>query len=414
MDRDLDRAFRFKKQLKRLSISAVVISAIVLFYLRGPELLQPTISRAQIRTARVDQGAIEATISASGVVLAEFEHVLPSPVNSRVVKILKRPGDAVKAGEPLVELDVSEPRLTLDKLTQQIELKQNQQEKARLDLESTLINLKSQIEIKSLEYRAHKNVSARNRELFKKGLLSEDLLRQSELQEEKTGHELKQLEEAKENALRINRTLLAGLELEMHTLVKERIEAERQLELATMKSDRDGILTWVVTEEGGAVTKGAVLARVANLTSFRVEATISDVHADKLRIGQPVNVKINDTMLSGAIGNILPTIKDGVITIVIQLAERSSPLLKANLRVDVFIVTERKERVLRVQKGPFANAEGYREVFVIRGDQALKTRVQFGISSFDSFEVTEGLLAGDEVIISQMNDYLHLKSVKIK
>jgi HlyD family secretion protein len=69
---------------------------------------------------------------------------------------------------------------------------------------------------------------------------------------------------------------------------------------------------------------------------------------------------------------------------------------------------------LRIKKGPFANAEGVRDVFVMRGDTAIKTPVKFGIASIDSYEVLEGLLEGDEVIISDMTDYQHLKEVKIK
>ena len=125
-------------------------------------------------------------------------------------------------------------------------------------------------------------------------------------------------------------------------------------------------------------------------------------------------MKINDDYLEGSVTSILPTIKDGVITLVIGLKEKSSPLLRANLRVDVLIVTDRRERVLRIKKGPFANSEGMHNVFVIRGDIAVRTPVQIGISSFDNFEVAQGLLEGDEVIISDMSDFMHLKEVKLK
>ena len=85
------------------------------------------------------------------------------------------------------------------------------------------------------------NSAARNRTLNKQGLLSEEQLRQAELQEERVGYELKQLEAAKKNAQQSTRTQLEGLALEMKTLQKEKSEAARQLDLATTKSDRDGV-----------------------------------------------------------------------------------------------------------------------------------------------------------------------------
>ena len=43
-----------------------------------------------------------------------------------------------------------------------------------------------------------------------------------------------------------------------------------------------------------------------------------------------------------------------------------------------------------------------------------KTPVKLGIASFDFYEIVQGLIEGDEVIISEMTDYQHLKEVKIK
>ncbi len=287
-------------------------------------------------------------------------------------------------------------------------------ERPDLDLESLLINLQSQLQIKALELKGAQATTARNRELFKQGLLSEERLREIEFAEEKTRTELKQLEDSKRNSQASTKTQLEGLALEMKTLEQERTEAQRQLELATTKSDRNGVLTWVVNEEGATMQKGAVLARIADLSTFRVEATVSDVHASRLSVGLPVKVKINDDLLEGSVASINPTVANGVITMLVSLLEKSSALLRSNLRVDVLIVTDHKEQALRIKKGPFASGEGVRDVFVVRGDMAIKKPVRFGIVSFDHYEVLQGLAEGDEVIISDMNEYQHLKEVKIK
>lgn len=414
MDREIDQGFRNKQLARRGLFSLVVLSLIVAGFIYAPRLIKPSITRSRIRTAKVDSGVMEATISASGIVVPEFEQVISSPVDARVTKILRRPGDQLKRGEPILELDVSESVLALEKVNQQIALKQNQQAKIKLDLENTLIDLQSRWEIKNLEYKSAKASAARSRTLSQQGLLSEEKLREAELQEEKTAFELKQLENSKLNAQQSTKTQIEGLVLEMDTLQKEKIEARRQLELATTKSDRDGVLTWVVNEEGATVQKGAVLARIADLNSFRVDATVSDIHAGKLSPGIPVNVKINDDYLQGTVATIQPTIKDGIITVTIALQDKASALLKSNLRVDVLIVTDRKDKVLRLKKGPGINGEGTRDVFVIRGDTAVKTPVKIGIASFDFYEVVDGLIEGDEVIISDMTDYMHMKEAKLK
>ncbi|MBS1812533.1 MAG: efflux RND transporter periplasmic adaptor subunit [Acidobacteria bacterium] len=414
MDREIDVAFRRKLILRRSVISLLLIAAFACLLIFGPAWIKPSLNRSRIRTAKVETGALEATITASGTVVPEFEQVISSPVDARVLKILKRPGDLLVKGEAMLQLDVSASVLAVEKANQQIDLKQNAQAKAKIDLESTLNGLQSQIETKTLDHKSLSANSTRNRELYKSGLLAEDKLREVELLEEKAALELRQLEVAKRTAQQSTKTQLEGLALELSQLEKERDEAKRQLDLATTKSDRNGVLTWVVLEEGATISKGSVIARIADLNSFRVDATISDVHANRLSPGMPVSIKINDDYLKGTIRSIDPTIKNGVITLQVSLVDKSSALLKSNLRCDVLVVTDHKEKTLRIKKGPFANAEGSRDVFVIRGDTAIKTPVKFGIASFDFYEVLEGLLEGDEVIISDMTDYQHLKEVKMK
>jgi HlyD family secretion protein len=414
MDRPVDPLFKRRQIVKRWGLSLLGIGLTAGALLVVPGWIKPSVSRSRIRTATVDHGPIEATIMASGTVLPEVEQVLSSPIDARVIKILKRPGAVLASGEPIVELDVNESRLALERLHEQIALKENQQAKLALDLENTLIGLHGHWEIKKRELQSFKLSSAQSRTLREQGLLSENELRQSELQEERAAIELKQIEDSIRNARQSTQTQLEGLALEMKILQKERSEAQRQLDLATTKSDRNGVLTWVVSEEGATIRKGDVIARLADLGSFRVEATVSDVHAARLTVGLPVKVNVNDHVLTGRIANVLPTVQNGIITVVASLEDKSNQQLRSNLRVDVFIVTAHKDRALRIKKGPFANGEGAHDVFVIRGPAAIKSPVRLGISSFEHYEVVEGLLEGDEVIISDMRDYLHLKEVSLK
>lgn len=414
MDREIDSGVKRKKLLRRIILMIVPLAGAIAIFIWGPELIKPSVARDRIRTARVEKGALEAAVMATGLVVPEFEQVLSSPVNARVLRILKRPGANVSNGDSILQLDLNESVLALEKLGQQIELKQNQQSRARLDLDNTLINLENQWEIKSLEYKSARAATARNKELFRQGLLSEERLSEIQLAEEKTRFELKQLDETKQKARQMTRSQLEGLALEMKTLEQERTEARRQLELATTRADRSGVLTWVVDVEGATINKGDVLARIADLSTFRVEATISDVHAGRLTTGLPANVKINDQTLTGTVSRINPAVKDGVITLFITLDQSSSPLLRSNLRVDVTIATDRKDQVLKIRKGPFAGGEGVRDVFVIRGDAAIRTSARFGIAGADHFEVVQGLLEGDEVIISDMSNYMHIKEVRLK
>ena len=226
--------------------------------------------------------------------------------------------------------------------------------------------------------------------------------------------ELRQLTAERDNAQAATRAEVEGLALEMAKLRREEAEARRLLDLAAIRADRDGVLTWALTQDGVAIRKGDVVARLADFGSFRVEAQVSDVQGPRLAVGQPALVKLAETTLEGTLTAINPAVVNGTITVAIGLRERAHPLLRPNLRVDVQLVTDRKARTLRVRRGPFATGEGTQPVFVVRGARAVRTPVRFGVCSADYFEIVSGLAEGDEAIVSDMRDYLSAKELRLK
>jgi HlyD family secretion protein len=414
MDRPIDPAVTLHQRRRRLALSGTACSLAVAGYLWLPGLIAPSIARDRIRTAIVEAGAVDATISASGTVVPEVEQVVTSPVEARVTRILERAGAHLAAGQPIVTLDVSQARLDVDKLTQDLAIKANAETQSRLALERSVIDLDSRTEVKKLQLASFQSQLERDRHLFKEGLLSEELLRKSELATTEAEIELQQISAERGNAQAATRAQLAGLDLEVDKLRKEEAEARRQLDLASPRANRAGVLTWVVTEEGATVAKGAPLARVADFGSFRIDATVADTHAQQLAVGQPAVVRINDSALEGMVASIDPRITNGVMAFTVGLVQRSSPLLRQNLRVDVDIVTARHPRTLRVKRGPFATGEGTSDVFVVRRGRAVRRPVTFGLTSFDFYEIVSGVVPGDEVIISDMRDYQQARELRIR
>jgi HlyD family secretion protein len=118
MDREIDAGFRRKQFIRRIVWGLVLTGVIAAVFFGGLQFISPSIGRDRIRTAKVEIGPVEATITASGTVVPEIEQVLSSPVDARILKILKRPGAVLSKGEPILELDLNESRLAADKLNQ--------------------------------------------------------------------------------------------------------------------------------------------------------------------------------------------------------------------------------------------------------------------------------------------------------
>src|SRR6185295_14971698 len=233
MDRELDSSFRRRQIWRRVLWTGGSLGLIAAVLLLLPGWLRPSLERDRLRTGKVDRGPVEGVIEASGTVIPAFEGVLSSPVEARVEKILKRPGEMVKAGEEILKLDTSASRLSFERLQDQLSKKANEQLQLRLKLEKDLSDLRGRIESGRLDAEAAEYRAEQNRKLRVDGLVSEQTLRASEVEAKKAQIELSQLEQSVRDARRSTEAQLQGLDLDLAILRKDLAEAHRQLDLAT-------------------------------------------------------------------------------------------------------------------------------------------------------------------------------------
>lgn len=414
MDRPIDPRIHRQRTLRRILLAtlAVAVAAILLALLLG--WMRPSIKRDRIRTARAQSGEVTATLDASGLVVPESEFMLTAPLATRIISVLLPTGSSVKIGEPIMLLDSTEARRDLDRIQEQISLKENARQLANLEFDRSLSDLRAQRMIKALELKSFQYEASRNKEYFEMGIITNDTVRKSNTDVERVTIELQFIETSLTNTSKDIAARLDGLALEISILNKDLDRARERLQRTSITSERDGIVTWVNNSIGANVTEGEPVAKVADLSVFRVEATISDVLARRLTVGLPATVRSGDTRLKGHVDNILPSVNNGIVTFQVQLEQKDHHVLRPNLRVDVHAVTDQHPNSLRLKRGPLLNVDGQLFLFVVRGKKAFRTQVELGLSNFEVYEITAGLVDGDEVIISDMSSFRDVKEVQIR
>lgn len=414
IDRPIAPAVQRRRKIRRLIVPLAVVAAALVLVMLAIGWLRPSVRRDRVHTATVVRDDVSATLDASGLVVPEFEQVLTAPLATRVVRVLKTPGAEVEPGEPIVLLDDKDARRDVSQLEEQIALKENARRQTDLELARTRDDLTAQRDVKALELTSFQFELERNRQMFEKELIIQDEVRKSETDVARATIELRHLETLLANAEEDLAARVEGLALEIAILEKDLERARERLERTSVASERAGIVTWVVTSEGAAAGEGEPVARVADLSAYRVDATLSDVLARRLTVGLPAVVRSGDTRLPGRVHKILPTVQNGIVTFEVHLEAPDHPILRPNLRVDVHAVTEQRTDALCVQRGPLLNVDGRDWVFVVRGEEAVRTPVTIGLSNFEMYEITSGLAEGDEVIISDMSDFRNSKEVKLR
>jgi len=414
MDREITEDVRRRRIVRRVATAIVAVAAIAFSLAATVQWLRPSIKRSAIQTARVERGAVDATLQASGTVVPATEQVVSSPVEARVLRIVRRAGDRVKAGDEIIALDTSATRLDAERLADRVAQKESEEAQLRLRVEETLATLRAQIEQKKLDREIVAFKAEQTAKLSREGLVTTQENLAAATAVKKVDIELSQLAQALTRGQRNGEAQLAASSMELRTMRKELAESNRQVGLAMMRADRDGVVTWAVQEAGATIRRGDVVARIADLSSFRVTATISDVHVAKIAAGMPARVRLDETTLvDGTIAGVDPRIENGTARFYVDLAQPSHAKLRNNLRVDVYVVTGSRAGALRVRRGALGQGER-EEVFVVRGNELVRVPAQWGLAGEETIEVTGGLREGDEVVISNMNDYAGVQKLRLE
>ena len=406
MDRAIADSIQTQRKRRRgLAVAAAIVLALGAV-LAFRTVLKPGLRRGDMLTATVETGEVEASLTAAGTVIPGREAVLTSPIQSTIRRVAVAVGARVRPGETILELDKELANSSLAKLDDEQLRNQNKNSQLQLTLERSLTDLRAQVQVQAVRVRGLQLALRDEQQLLTIGGGTAENVRQAELN--LTVAQLEATRLLRQIATQQRSNAADRRELGYTVSMQQRSIAELagKLRQADISSERPGVLTWVNENLGATVLAGEPLARVADLSSFRVRATISDTYADALHPGDPVVVRINDADLRGSVAGISPSVEKGVVTFYAQLDNPHHPALRANLRADVFVVTRAHHGVLRLKNGPFYQGGREQPVFVVRAGRAVRRTVRFGDSNFDYVQVLGGLRAGEQVVVSDMKDHL--------
>ena len=413
MDKPIEEEVSAKRKKKNYLIIFIIIVIVLasIWFIRF--YFKPALTNSDITTAKVDTGIIENTINATGEVLPEFEEVLTSPINASIKKVLMDAGNKVNKGQSILELDKSVSQTDYGKLQFQMESKENEIRKLKLDLEKSFFDIKSNNSIKQLRISNLKDAVSSAKRLLKAGGGTKEDVEHAELELKVAELEKLQLENEIKSKQQTMKIEIREAEIALAIQRNDLDALKRKLDLADLIATRPGVITWVNKNIGSAVHEGDALVRIADLSGFKVAGSMSDNLLDKIHNNMIAIIRIGNTQLRGSIVNISPAVSNAIVSFDIQLNQKDSKELRPNQKVDVLLVTATRNNVLRIANGPAFNGSNLQEIFVLKNGIAERRTVKTGLSNFDYVEILSGLKAGDEVITSDMGDYKKSKTVTI-
>ncbi len=407
-----------QKKIRRIVYAAVALLVIgsVSVVLARLKPAAPTVERSTVWVDTVKRGSMVRQVRGLGTLVPEDTRWIPAQTEGRVERIVLRPGAEVKADSVILEL--SNPQVEQEAVNARLALQAAEANLAnlRVQLQNELLTQQASAATVQSDYMQAKMQAEVNEALAKENLLSNLVLKQSQVQAEslRTRTEIEQQRLA--SAADSTRARVA---VQQAAVDQARAVAglnNSRLAALKVRAGFGGVLQQVPVEVGQRVAPGANLARVADPGRLKAELRIPETQAKDIAIGQRAEVDTRNGIIDGRVMRIDPAATNGTVTVDVALAGELPRGARPDLSVDGTIELERLENVLYVGRPAFGQELSTVGLFRLDADnvEATRTSVKLGRSSVNTIEIVSGLDVGDQVVLSDMSAWDAVDRVRLK
>lgn len=397
-----------------LAMAGALIVAFVLLWpaLRRWSRAEQSVDLSRLQIATVVRGDLERDVSAQGRIVAANHPKLYSP-SQGIVTLAVKPGESVRAGQVLAT--IASPDLQTQLAQERSRLQSLESELARTGLSTRQQNQEDEqtAKLRRVRLEAARRDLERAETLRADGLLNvvdyeraKDALRVAEVELEQSQDGGKLARQARDFEILDRRR-----QIERQRLVVA--DLERQVGELTLRAPFDGMVATIDVQDRDAVAPNAPVLTVVDLSQFEVEALIPESYADEATPGTPAVVSFGGRDYEAELTSVSPEVRASQVQGTVKL-KSLPPGLRQGQRVNVRLVFEKRPNVLKVQRGPFLEGGGGHQAYVLADGLATLRPIEVGATSVSEVEITGGLQEGDQILLSDMEQFNGAKTVLVR
>jgi len=375
------------------------------------------IERNALVIAKVEQGDFRVNVRATGVLKPLNIRWVSSQVSGRAEQVFVKAGAKVNKGDVLVQLSNPELHRNLEKARWELEAKKAESHVAFVMLESQMVDLKNSVLSAEYSYQSAKLKLDAETELLAQGNATVSALehQRSQLavkqQMQSWLAQKQKTEKMKANmaATQVAQQARIGLVKNNYQRVKEQV-ASLQVRAST-----SGVVQQVSLQLGERAQVGDSVALVADQNTLFAELQVQEVRVRDIALGQLVTLDTRTSEIVGEVIRIDPAVKAGMVLVDVKITSELPVEARPELTVDGLIAISHIENTLFVKRPVYAPRHTKTGLYKLSQDQqfASKHFVGLGQSSVNKIQILDGLLVGDEIIISDTSSWQEHQEIKI-
>ena len=397
-----------------------------------PEVVDVTTEAAVIRPIPT---YIEATGNLAGDVTTD---VAPN-VSGKIVEVNFDIGSYVNQGDVLVRLDPRDAQIRVEQARAQVEQQRQAVNQANANAEQALANLRqtqarlgigdgetfqikdfSQVKSVTAQLELAEKELRRAERLLESGDISRATYDQRRSQRDAL---LGQLDEARSNAAVAIRAIDTAREAynaakaaagtakaAVDTLQAQVAAAEKSVSDTIIRSPITGYASEKVADVGEYIspnTPNSKIATIVRTSTLRMKIDIPEASIGKVATGQGISLQVTaypDRKFSGTIVRIAPNVNTQARTLTVEAeVQNTEGLLKPGQFATVRVTQSKPEPAVVIPVTAVKTVGDVNSVFVIKDGIAREQIVQLGLLEADMIQIKRGLVDGDRVVTSNLN-----------
>ncbi len=408
----MDRIIEKKKwTLKKISgiagIFALVAFILYLIFFRDNSS-KLYIEKENITIATVKQGNFQEFIPLDGIVYPKVTIYLDAVFGGRVEEIYVRDGENVEKDQPILKL--SNATIEMDYMYRENNLLEvlNNYQNTRLSLERNKYTLERQMADLAYEKDIAFKDYRRKKELYESDHISEQEFEDAQREYDITHQRYDIAYRAMKHDSIYTETQMIQIKESIDRMEDNLQMLNSNLENLVITAPVTGQLSSFNAEIGESKQSGENLGQIDVLDGFKIKARVDERYVSRTYIGQPAQLDYNGEKYDLTIQKIYSDITGGAFEVDLLFEENIPDGIRRGQTIPLRLQFSGVDNdALIIPRGAFYQETGGNWIYVLDAQekQAIKRTIDIGRQNIHHYEVHEGLMPGEKVIVSSYDAF---------
>lgn len=401
MDTQIERKKYFTPKQIYGGIGALFVLGLILFFIFRDTSSSMTVEKNRITIATVVTDEFNDYIRVIGQVLPSRMIYLDAIEGGKVEERLHEEGTMVKQGDVILRL--SNPLLNIGIMQSEADLayQENELRNTRISMEQERLGLKQERIGMRKEVLTKKRRYAQYARLMEEQLIAREDYLQATEEYEAVSEQLTVLDERIRQDSLFRLTQISSLDENIMNMKRSLALVRERLENLKVKAPIDGQVGNLEAQIGQSISAGEHIGQIIT-SDLKVQALIDEHYVERVIQELPADFTRDGENYKLEVTKVYPEVKEGQFRTDFRFTTGRPENIRAGQTYHINLQLGDPVKAVLIPRGGFFQITGGRWVYVVdeSGKFAVRRPIRIGRQNPQYYEVTEGLAAGEKVIIS--------------